>query len=500
MALLLALVLTPVVHPFAPHRAVQLIGMVAFVPVARILMAANPHTSAGVFIGIGVLMFVDRVAMALASLPAASLQIRLAELAFAMALAATYLRNTPAQDRRGWRARLAQLVGAGAVVSGLAEVGGWSQLAELVGRAVIAGGISSLFFYTAAISLEALFAQALASPALRNSHFVDRNQELVQRWSSILIRLVTALLWLRLTLATLGLREVAGDAMRRVLAIGITVGALSLSIGGLLAFLSTLVVAMVVSRIVHEILEDELFPRMSLPRGIPDVLLALTTYAVYALGFLFALAAAGVQLGQLAILMGGLGVGIGLGLQDLVKNFAAGITLLIERRVHVGDAVQIPGKDVFGRVRTIGPRASVIRNWNGTEVVIPNDDLVSGTFTNWTLSDRLYRIDIPIAVPYGTDPNVVIPLLRSAAGADPHILSTPPPSASFKGFGDSGLDFVLRAWTDEEYEVVSARTSELALAVHAALAGAGIALRRDLPLATVASEPADGKPGPATIS
>ena len=76
-------------------------------------------------------------------------------------------------------------------------------------------------------------------------------------------------------------------------------------------------------------------------------------------------------------MLGGLGVGIGLGLQDVVKNFAAGLTLLFERRVHVGDVVQIPSHQIFGRVREIGMRASMVRNFDGAEVVVPNADLVS---------------------------------------------------------------------------------------------------------------------------
>jgi small-conductance mechanosensitive channel len=203
---------------------------------------------------------------------------------------------------------------------------------------------------------------------------------------------------------------------------------------------------------------------------------------------MLALAAAGVELNQLAIMLGGLGIGIGLGLQDLVKNFAAGLTLLFERRVHVGDAVQIPSHAIFGRVIAIGIRASVIRNFNGVEVIVPNNDLASGAVTNWTLSDRLHRIEVPVGVAYGTDPDRVVALLLDVARSNDQMLSEPAPQALFKGFGESSLDFVLRAWTDEEYEP---RTSELALAVHRRLCEAGIAIpfpQRDLHLASVAPE------------
>ena len=287
-----------------------------------------------------------------------------------------------------------------------------------------------------------------------------------------------ALFWARAVLNALGLGAAASDGLRAALGAGVSVGTLTLTIGGVLAFVVTLVVAMLFSRVVHEVLEDEVFPRTSFPRGIPDALLALSQYAIYSLGFLVAQAAAGVELDQLAILLGGLGIGIGLGLQDLVKNFAAGLTLLLERRVHVGDAVQIPGKDVFGRVMSIGMRASVVRNWNGTEVVMPNDDLVAGAVTNWTLTDRIHRIEVKVRVPHGADPEEVIAMLLEVARADPHLLTTPPPSALFEGDGERTLDFALTGWTDEEYEVTGDRRSALGLAVPRAARERGQAAQR----------------------
>jgi len=364
-------------------------------------------------------------------------------------------------------------------------------MAALVGRGILVSGTGALFVYAATISLEALFAYALASNALRSSRFVDRNQAMVQRWTATGLRLVAGVYWLRLLINSLGLRDVVTNALERALNAGVSVGALSISVGGVFAFVFTLIVAMFVSRIVHEVLEDEIFPRANLPRGIPHALLTLTNYAVYSLGFLLALAAAGVQLGQLSILLGGFGVGIGLGLQDVVKNFAAGITLLLERRVHVGDAVQIPDKNVFGRVLAIGMRASVVRNWNGTEVVMPNDDLVSGSITNWTLTDAVHRIEVSVGVAYGTDPETVIALLLGVAKADTRLLTNPAPSAFFTGFGDSSLNFVLRAWSGEEYETTAERVSELGIAVNRALREAGINVpfpQRDLHLVGVSEQ------------
>jgi len=451
-------------------------------------MLASERTNLSLYAGLLCLLLVDRLSMALSSLPALTLTIFMVVLSIALSLAFEYRRRLLAAGGPTWLTQLLAVAMAGLSVALVAEIAGWSSLAALLGRGILVSGTGALYVYAATISLEAVFAYVLASPALRSSRFIDRNQSMVQRWASTGLRLVAAIYWLRLLISSLGLRDVAANALEVVLNAGISVGALSISVGGMLAFVVTLVVAMYFSRFVHEILEDEVFPRTHLPRGIPHALMALTNYAIYSLGFVLALAAAGVQLGQLSILLGGLGVGIGLGLQDVVKNFAAGITILLERRVHVGDAVQIPDKNVFGRVLAIGMRASVVRNWNGTEVIMPNDDLVSGSVTNWTLTDASHRLEVQVGVAYGTDPETVINLLLNVAHSAPRLLATPPPAALFTGFGESSLDFVLRAWSDEGYETAAAQTSDLAVAVHHALRDAGINVpfpQRDLHLATV---------------
>jgi small-conductance mechanosensitive channel len=250
----------------------------------------------------------------------------------------------------------------------------------------------------------------------------------------------------------------------------------------------TIVAAPLLARAIDVALQKGVYPRARLPRGMPYAMSTLVRYAVYTFAFIAALAAAGVELSQLSILLGGLGVGVGLGLQDIVRNFAAGLTLLFERRVHVGDVVQLPGGAIFGRVLEIGMRASLIRNWDGAEVVIPNADLVASAVTNWTLSDQLRRIELPVGVAYGTDPKRVVELLLGVARAHPDTIDTPPPQVLFQGFGESSLDFLVRVWIECEYDRTLAIRSELALATHHSLAEVGITIpvpQRDLHLASI---------------
>ena len=126
-------------------------------------------------------------------------------------------------------------------------------------------------------------------------------------------------------------------------------------------------------------------------------------YAILLVGFFFAVAAMGIDMTKFTILAGAFGVGLGFGLQNIVNNFVSGLVLLFERPVHVGDMIQVGERE--GRLRHIGMRASVIRTLEGSEVIVPNGQLISEEVLNWTLSDQQRRLEIPVGVAYGTDPD-----------------------------------------------------------------------------------------------
>lgn len=491
LACLLALLATPWLHPLSPQRFRQLMAIVALVPAGRIVIPAGGPVRLPDLVGLFVLLAGDRLTLALAPLPAVARVGALLTAVSGLVLASWLALRFRANGGSVWMGRALRAVVAALVVTVAAEIGGWDHLAAFLGRGIIAGAVVAVFVYAAAIGLEPMLVGALETPLLRRSHLFASDPTVMRRRVRYVLWGLGTLLWLTFVLRAIGMHAAAITGLQRLLAAGVSVGALSISVGTVLAFTLTLVAAMLIARIVTGVLEDDVYPRAQLPRGVPVVLSTLARYAVYSIGFLVALAAAGIQLNQLAILLGGLGVGIGLGLQDLVKNFAAGLTLLLERRVHPGDIVEIPGQEIFGRVVSIGMRASVVRGWNGSEFVVPNADLIATTITNWTLSDRLCRLEVPVGVAYGTDPERVLALLLEAARGDARLLATPAPQALFKGFGESSLDFVLRAWTDLSVEERVRLTSDLAVAVHRTLGAAAIVIpfpQRDLHLASVAPE------------
>jgi small-conductance mechanosensitive channel len=262
-------------------------------------------------------------------------------------------------------------------------------------------------------------------------------------------------------------------------------GKISLTLGGVLLFLFSVWLAFWAARTVRLILQDEVLPRMSLPRGVGNSISSLTYYAMVLLGLLVALAAAGFEMSQFAIVIGALGVGIGFGLQNVVNNFVSGLILMFERPIQPGDVVEVGGTS--GKVREIGMRATTLSTFEGADVVVPNGVLLNEKLINWTLSDMDRRIDVNVGVAYGSDPSQVLQLLMEVTRSTDGIASEPQPTVLFVGFGANSLDFSIRSWTNDFDNWVKIR-SALTVRVHDALKNAGIEIpfpQHDLHLRTV---------------
>jgi small-conductance mechanosensitive channel len=209
------------------------------------------------------------------------------------------------------------------------------------------------------------------------------------------------------------------------------------------------------------------------------------------LGLLVALAAAGFEVSQLALVIGALGVGIGLGLQNVVNNFVSGLILMFERPIQPGDVVEVSGTS--GKVREIGMRATTLSTFEGADVVVPNGVLLNEKLINWTLSDMDRRIDVNVGVAYGNDPKHVLELLMEVTRSTPGIAAEPAPAVLFSGFGPSALDFAIRSWTNNFGDWVKIR-SDLHVRVYEALRHAGIEIpfpQQDLHLRTISPAAGD---------
>jgi small-conductance mechanosensitive channel len=248
-------------------------------------------------------------------------------------------------------------------------------------------------------------------------------------------------------------------------------GPVGLSLGSVLAFGVTLYLSWQLARFTSFALDEEVFSRVRMPPGVPLALVTFARYAIFVGGFVAALSMVGFSWDRVSLLVGALGVGIGFGLQNVVNNFVSGAIMLFERPVRVGDRVQLD--DLLGVVSTIGLRASKVRTFDGSDVLVPNGDFISARVINWTLSDERRRMTLPVRVAYGTKPRQVIEILQGLASANPEVLPEPAPEALFRGFGESALDFELRAWTESERGFLAV-LSDLAVATGEALEAAGI--------------------------
>ncbi|MCB0126903.1 MAG: mechanosensitive ion channel, partial [Caldilineaceae bacterium] len=193
--------------------------------------------------------------------------------------------------------------------------------------------------------------------------------------------------------------------------------------------------------LVSDLLERTLFAESELDRTSSTTVLTLSHYAIVAVGIISAVSALGFNLSALALIGGGLSVGIGFGLQELVANFISGILLLFERTVRPGDMIEVSGQK--GVVDKLRMRSTVIRTFDNTEIFVPNKNLLTSSFTAYTQTDRVVRRLLTVGVSYDSDPSQVRTILQDVANRHGLVLKKPEPLVFFLGFGASSLDFQL---------------------------------------------------------
>jgi small-conductance mechanosensitive channel len=474
-ALLLALLALPLFYP-AAATAVLRIGIApAVIPVVRLLPRLVPEILRYLVYMLAALYVLDFLVYLL---PAGWLLTRLLLLAIAAGGClgvGFFLYSRGAQlSALGSRERFILLVLWLVLplfaVSVLSNLAGNMTLAEVLVAMPVRISYMAALVCAGAQLLTTLVVVALQSRPTRRLRSVRVHGELLASRCRIMILFAALIFWTVVSLHILGISGDLWAAGEAFLQLEWKLGAAEISVGDVTLFFAVLLGAMLFSRILRFVLAEEILPRIHLPRGVPGAVDVLSRYGIMLLGFFIALAAAGVDLSKVTLLISALGVGIGFGLQGVVNNFVSGLILVFEHPVQVGDLVEVGS--LFGEVRKIGFRASVIRTPDGAEVIIPNSELVGAKFINWSLSDRLRRISIPVSVAYGTDPDRVIDILLGVARKHRAVLSDPAPFAIFERFGDSALSFTLFCWSSMD-EFFLAR-SDLTIAINTAFKEAGV--------------------------
>lgn len=492
-ALLLSIFLTGALYPQAPKLLSTLLGAAALVP-AVILLRRLVDRSLFPIIDILVgFYFFDRVRDLVSALPNVSRLVFVLQMLVAVGLLLWLLRSK----------RLASRVEAGNyntflairrilpfaiaiyTLALIANLLGYVSLAYIVGNGVLRSSYAALILYTAAEVLGSLFNFAVRVRPLSDLRMMNDHRTLIHARLVTMVRWIAFLAWLYLALLLFSIKDIVIGWVTGILTFQIEIGALSLSLSHVVVFVIAVWLAFVLSRFIRFVLDEDVYPRMDLGGGLSYAVSTMVHYVVLIVGFMIAIAALGIELSKFTILAGAFGVGMGFGLQTIINNFVSGLILLFERPVKVGDSVQIGEHQ--GELRQIGLRASVLRKADGSDVILPNSMLISEDVINWTMADKIRRIDIPVGIAYGSDAKLVIDLLTGVVANERTLVDDPAPVTLFKGFGENSIDFELRAWTEDTENWVQLR-SKLVTAIYEALNKANIEIpvpQRDLHVRSV---------------
>ncbi|MEM7704757.1 MAG: mechanosensitive ion channel domain-containing protein [Pseudomonadota bacterium] len=212
----------------------------------------------------------------------------------------------------------------------------------------------------------------------------------------------------------------------------------------LLAMLIGLV-TVVVSRNLPGLMEIAVLRHLKLQPGGRYTINTLLRYAVITLGVVLILSIVGWNWSRIQWLVAALSVGLGFGLQEIVANFVSGLIILFERPIRVGDTVTVG--DLTGKVSKVRIRATTITDWDRKEIIVPNKAFITDHVVNWTLSDPITRVVVPVGIAYGSDTELATRVMRETLRTMPLVLDEPESSVYFVGFGDSSLDFKLYVYS-----------------------------------------------------
>ena len=198
------------------------------------------------------------------------------------------------------------------------------------------------------------------------------------------------------------------------------------------------------ARNIPGLMEMWILQRLPLDQSVRYAITTLTSYLIILLGVVLSFNAISVGWSKVQWLATALTFGLAFGLQEIFANFVAGLILLFERPIRIGDVVTVD--DISGVVSRIRIRATTITNWDRKEYVIPNKEFITGRMLNWTLSDKTNRVVINVGIAYGSDVDKAKQLLLKVCREHPLTMSNPGPNVTFEGFGDNTLNFVVRSY------------------------------------------------------
>ena len=289
------------------------------------------------------------------------------------------------------------------------------------------------------------------------------NKSWMQHWENRL----TLLIWLAIAAEYLGWL----DPMIAFLdSIGIAAGKSRITVWSVLKLLFTLTLFVLVAAWISRWVERRL---KKLSNIAPSTRIGIGKFAnafLIGLSILMGLNAAGVDLTALTVLTGAIGLGLGFGLQSIAANFVSGFVLLMDRSIKPGDVISLSGQsgtstENFGWVQELRGRYVVVRDRDGVEMLVPNQQLISNAVINWSYTDPRIRLKLPVRVSYRDDPELALRVLLAACSGQTRVLDEPPPVSRLMHFSDSGIELELRFWISDPQEGVNNVRSDVNRAI-----------------------------------
>jgi small-conductance mechanosensitive channel len=288
-----------------------------------------------------------------------------------------------------------------------------------------------------------------------------------QSWMQHLENRLTLFIWLVIAAEYLGwLDPIIGGLD----SIGIASGKSRVTVWSVLKLLFTLTLFVLVAAWISRWIDRRLKKLSNLA---PSTRIGLAKFAnafLIGLSILMGLNAAGVDLTALTVLTGAIGLGLGFGLQSIAANFVSGFVLLMDRSIKPGDVISLSGQsgtstENFGWVQELRGRYVVVRDRDGIEMLVPNQQLISNAVINWSYTDPRIRLKLPVRISYGDDPELALQVLLTACEGQRRVLREPAPMSRLMQFGDHGIELELRFWISDPQEGVNNVRSEVNRAI-----------------------------------
>jgi small-conductance mechanosensitive channel len=309
---------------------------------------------------------------------------------------------------------------------------------------------------------------------------------LVKAWEN----LISTTVWILVALHLLGWLPVVLSTLDNL---AFRFGTSRISLLLILKLIFTVALFWILALWLARLIEQRLHRSVHVSESSRVALAKFSKFLLLAIAILVALNAAGIDLTALTVFSGAVGVGIGFGLQRISSNFISGFILLFDKSIKPGDVITVGNK--FGWVQELRARYIVVRDRDGVETLIPNENLVTSEVINWSYSDKTVRMKLPVQISYDSDPEQAMKIMLECAYASPRVQHVPEPLCRLMEFADSGIQLELRIWIIDPENGLGGVRSDVNLAIWRAFKQAGITIpypQRDVHIKSGGGMPVTG--------